>query len=222
MVLAKTQYGDQHLSYPPINKTMKIQDLIKEHNKIDPIHFITPRLDGGKDIGTISTKDFINVSVYQVKEGPAVQLIVHDGNNIIGFASFVEIPKKPKLWMAKNAQSNYPGQNLLYNLILFLKTRTRRHVISDYEMTESGEKAWQAMVRNPSLHAKIYNMKQNKTYNLNDPNIVKPEDDINSTYTDAQWYYIIESKLNPYLGETYYPSIIQPYYYKDLDIPDSL
>jgi hypothetical protein len=197
--------------------------LIKEHNKTPSKIFPSTSITGATLVGPMQIKRG-PIEVYQKDlSSNVIELIAYDKNDshpILGYVVFVMIQNNSKLWMAKQAQSNVRHENLLYNLILFIKKKMAIDVISDIDMTDNGERAWQKMAQNPSLGVKLYNIRQNKKYDLNDPSATKPELDTGQNGHPIEWFYIIEQYFDPYIGEAQYCMGICPHYYEDINIPD--
>lgn len=127
--------------------------------------------------------------------------------------------------MAKNAQSYVKGENVALNLLIWARRHLDLRIISDYEMTEAGERAWQAMCGSPQLSVKIYNFDEDKIYPLDDPEAARPEADTPASWEDTKWFYIIESQQPNKWGlneHTYGPgSLLVPYHYADTQMPES-
>ncbi|CAB4122408.1 hypothetical protein UFOVP29_17 [uncultured Caudovirales phage] len=203
---------------------MKIYEII-EHVIVPDQTFDIPSLENGHDQGTINLNMGSQVFVYVKTHGNICQMIAHSGSEIFGFLTLVIVPNRQNLAMAKNAESYVKGKHLLLNLILWAKRQHNLRIISDYELTRDGEKAWQAMAKNIQLNVKIYNFDQDRVYDQNDPSIVRPEQDVADDPNDITWFYIIEhqNKSKFGLNESSYgaTSILQPMHYADDSIPDS-
>ena len=188
--------------------------------------FDTPTLTHGSDMGKINLNTGSTIKIYVKTLNNVCQIIAHENNEILGFLTLVILPNRQNLAMAKNAQSYIQGKNLLLNLILWAKRQYNLRIISDYEMTSAGEKAWQSMSNNPQLNVKIYNFDQDKIYDQHDADAVRPENDSPIQGHDTTWFYIIEnqmmSKFGLGAGAYSATSILQPLYYADDSIPDSL
>ena len=128
--------------------------------------------------------------------------------------------------MAKNAQAYERGEDILLNLLLWAKRNLGMRIISDYEMSAKGERAWQLMAANAQLNIHIYNFDQDRIYELNDPAAVRPELDHPIDDQDTTWFYIMEAQILDKFGlcESHhnFRSLVQPYYYSDHSIPDGL
>jgi len=196
-----------------------------EHVIVPGLTFDKPRLTDGEELGKISLNMGSIVKVYVKTHNNIIQIIAHQDDEILGFLTLVTVPDRKNLAMAKNAQSYVQGKNLLLNLILWAKRQYHVRIISDYEMTTAGERAWQSMARNAQLDVKIYNFDQDRLYDQNDQNAVRPEQHAPSDTNDTTWFYIIEnqtaSKFGLREGSYSVTSLLQPFYYADASIPDA-
>ena len=190
-----------------------MSDILDEHNKIPEQNFPTPPLNGTNKIGKISLKDGEVVDVYKKQHQNQIQYIAAKNNVIFGFVNLVSIPARSNLLMAKNAQSYIKGKNVLLNLLLFCKKNTNSHILSDIEMSDSGEEAWFKIIKNPRINAKIYNFELDKIYNLDDSTATKPEKDIQINSNDINWFYMIESVISTKFDQGIIDGLCLPNYY---------
>jgi len=97
--------------------------------------------------------------------------------------------------MATKAKSHIPGNNILFNLILFCKNSLGFRIISDFSLTAQGFTAWKSFEKIPGANLKIYDYDNDKSYNLNDPRAKLPEldyDPMHDRDENMNWFYIIE------------------------------
>ena len=194
---------------------MRFSDIIGEHNVVPNQTFPPPTLNNITPIGKISIKNGDVLDIYEKNGHNTTQIIAVSSNKILGFVTFVYVPHRQNLVMAKNAQSYISGQNLLLNLFIFIKKQYNLRILSDIDMSLAGEAAWKSIVNNPRINGKIYNFDNDKIYDLTDPNAIKPENDKNQNSESSNWFYIIEAKekSNKFGDTLSYNKLLLPYYY---------
>lgn len=172
-------------------------------------------MNNATPIGKISIKNGDVLDVYERHENNTTQVIAVLSNKVLGFVTFVYVPNRQNLVMAKNAQSYITGQNLLLNLFIFIKKQYNLRILSDIDMSPAGESAWKSIVNNPRINGKIYDFDNDKIYDLTDPNAVTPENDKNQNSENSNWFYIIEAKetSGKFGDKLGYYELLQPYYY---------
>ena len=204
-----------------VNKVMKIFEVI-EHIIVPDQTFGVPPISNGQDAGQIAIKSGI-ANVYVKREQNIVQIIAHRNNKPLGFVILVIVPNKSNLAMAKNAQAYVVGESILLNLLVWAKRNFGLRIISDYEMTRKGERAWQELTKNPQLNVKIYNFTNDTVHDLTDPSITRPENDVPSEPPTTNWFYIIEcssfSKFGINEGKQH---LLMPYFYTEYIPVDKL
>lgn len=161
-----------------------------------------PKFNKKDFIGKVSTK-IGTFNIYKKEINDLIYVVTGPSPKDKEINSWLILTKIKKYLMAVHAESAKPGNRIISNLFMELKYLLNAPIISDYDLTISGEQLWLSFEKNYPQSLKILSFKTDEIFSLADVSsstnsdgvtVKHPKNDI-SEPEKQNWFFILESSL---------------------------
>lgn len=179
---------------------MRYKEII-EYNIIPDSDFNFDNISPESDIvlGTIpyQKNNIKTLNIYKAEDDKSLTFFIgHDVNNLVGYLGLVK--RGNDYYTALKAYTSEPKQGLISTLIIWVLDNWNAKIISDTQLTRSGEKLWKKLISQYGDRIKIINTETGDEFSITDTNAIHPSKDngmgelSDKNPNGQRWFYLME------------------------------